>query len=118
MYTQAEAKEKWCPFVRALMDNVGANRTDNDEPIGECIASRCAAWRWDSKNPKRFLYAADNKATVEPKRSDDIPKNWVFVAYRVFDEAEGNWAMWAETDEAFAARHKKLLGFCGLAGKP
>jgi hypothetical protein len=53
MYTEAEAKTKWCPYGRAVVsrDNpaglaAGANVGLNGEPITPCIASACMAWRW------------------------------------------------------------------------
>ena len=37
MMTEAEAKTKWCPFVRIA----GVRH-----PAAQCIASACMAWRW------------------------------------------------------------------------
>lgn len=112
MYTQTEAKKKWCQFVRALMDNVGAHRTDNDEPIGECIASRCAAWRW-SENPGRnfMAVAAYRNRVEEPPRPSSIQTSWEWVPYDADEEP----AFWREPEAAWDARRE---GFCGLAGKP
>lgn len=40
MYTEAEAKEKWCPQIH---DDTGRNpRIFNVD----CLGSRCMAWRW------------------------------------------------------------------------
>ena len=67
MYTEEEAKTKWCPFARAAFEWLG-KETDPTRPIGppidqrvlsasvnrgsglsepcRCIASECMAWRW------------------------------------------------------------------------
>ena len=57
--TEAEAREKWCPHVRAVLidkqnDDVGiaAHNTMFDEDAkqhfaGHCIASSCMMWEWD-----------------------------------------------------------------------
>lgn len=54
--TPEEARQKWCPFVRAAGDHSGhaatgvvtANRnSDGDTPLSSnCIASDCMSWRW------------------------------------------------------------------------
>ena len=59
-YTEAEAKTKWCPFVRLMVNSGGVlgdspphNRVllfnvakdDNIPEAAYCIASACMAWR-------------------------------------------------------------------------
>ena len=62
--TEAEAKTKWCPFVRATP-------VDNDEYPGgwiqrpdglaslQCIGSDCMAWRWGEKRWNRKAEASE-----------------------------------------------------------
>lgn len=57
MFTEEQAKEKWCPFARCAMKGEedkwyvnGINRwplAAADHQTGpKCIASECMAWRW------------------------------------------------------------------------
>jgi hypothetical protein len=49
MWTEDEAKAKWCPMVRLSADHVGGgiNRdTKGNTSRANCIASGCMSWRW------------------------------------------------------------------------
>jgi len=53
MYTEDEAKKKWCPMARSISQSgtstaVAINKFDVDDLSAEtrCIASTCMMWRW------------------------------------------------------------------------
>lgn len=52
LVTEEEAKTKWCPFARKLLDSCNGrasyNIKDDDERI-RCVASGCMAWRWNNQ---------------------------------------------------------------------
>lgn len=112
MYTEEEARKRWCPFARQPMyyrdgngspivkadfPTPGINRLLNKDnsivgPTGcRCIASECMAWRWDEE------------------KSDNMNADW-----------SAREPMQRTPDE-----HEKVHGpcpdkggYCGLAGKP
>lgn len=51
--TEDEAKTRWCPFVRNVIDSAdyaAGNRFDTSseslQQMTRCIGSGCMAWRW------------------------------------------------------------------------
>ena len=52
IFTEEEAKQRWCPFTRGIPS--GANRitAPNAEimamGVGPCLGSGCMAWRWEA----------------------------------------------------------------------
>ena len=52
MYTEEEAKTKWCPMVRIFSGTsnyvaaCNKNMLDRDKDKDRCIASNCMMWRW------------------------------------------------------------------------
>lgn len=122
MNTEAEARELWCPMVRAASGeedsnacNAGTTEANRVFPFSTCIASQCAMWRWDSARPRRYFIRAkcDNAEQEEfsggPWAGRDVPAGWKFCP------AEDDIAGWIEPESAWLARR---TGYCGLAGKP
>lgn len=65
MYTEAEAKTKWCPFTRPGHGD-GCNRFPGDFGAhARCIASNCMAWRTLPAQEAEFELAA-NYSTHPP----------------------------------------------------
>jgi hypothetical protein len=117
LLTEEEAKAKWCPFSRGIMDQ-GGNRTaygSADDTGAEkevasaleyaaemaamypCIASACMAWR------EHVVPEHQENIYDQPDRPDG--DGWV-----PFSQSERNCA-WARVIP------EKRGGYCGLAGK-
>lgn len=102
MTTEEEARKSWCPFARQVFQfregdrdaMLVANRAEADYPLGDCIASDCMAWRWDTELNDQLLADAriEFGESEDPRPLKDTP------IYPDF----------------FKSRH----GYCGLAGKP
>lgn len=75
--TPADAQLRWCPFARAPVreyDNNGdpsaitsANRTTHGDPDPDslCIAGRCMAWRWTTKDDDGYCGLVPHLPNVE-----------------------------------------------------
>ena len=95
LVTEKDAKTKWCPMVRAVID--GQDR---------CMGRSCMFWRWNPGQTRGFL-PVDDASAPRPK---NVPKSWeLYVSYD--DRPDG----WHEPDAEFTARR---LGFCGNAVRP
>lgn len=79
-WTEEEAKTKWCPFAKADDYDGGGYSTSSSKPasrhgrgmafneygafpFGNCIGSRCMAWRWTDP-----AYKLEPLMTVEEAR--------------------------------------------------
>jgi hypothetical protein len=118
MYTEAEAKTKWCPLSRAIVWNdgetllaAGANLKPNGEPASMCIASACMAWRVFSK---KVAAVVEERELAQP--SGPVGEGWTIKSSGVDEPEEGHaayaWNIWSrETKPA-----QPELGFCGAFG--
>lgn len=122
MHTEQQARELWCPMVRAANGKQATNCAVNMQPLmkdyprepvddhttnGSCVASVCAMWRWASTAKRRRYNCADQLAMEEPARPSNVPPSWTFCA-----SEDGN-ACWLESEPEANARR---TGYCGLAG--
>lgn len=57
MLTEDQARTKWCPHVRELMDDAASANRDYKGGLGNiaarCIASECMQWRWRDDEQRR-----------------------------------------------------------------
>lgn len=67
MHTPEQAKELWCPMVRiGVTQNHGGPSAVNDPTTqyrGNCIADKCAMWRWAEEPKQVFLTKTANEET-------------------------------------------------------
>ncbi len=56
MYTEDQARQKWCPMARVQEDGnaPAANRTTKADNPGtaRCLGSDCMAWRWTVRDKR------------------------------------------------------------------
>lgn len=117
LYTEAEAKKKWCPFSRTAFQYragagngdcmIVANRAETDEPLSLCLASGCMAWRWGMKRGLRDMAVQGGIDAANKTHGAPGPANPEWYATR--DRVIG---------EIATAQNLNQPGFCGLAGKP
>lgn len=108
--TEEEAKTKWCPFARFVIDAQTVfptgNRFDGQGGTSRtaveaseqchCIGSACMAWRW--------LPSGGNRDKIE--------------AIRAHREKHGSDLRTAKEAVEASWSDPKTQGFCGLAGAP
>ena len=112
LVTELQAKEMWCPAVRALcritikehgidVDQVPAtaNRDSRNAPLGNCIGSRCMWFRW---------WALETEFVSGDERPEG--DGWV----------EGTMHSMATSavSKAWSRTVGEKRGYCGMAGKP
>jgi len=103
MYTVAEAREKWCPYLKVSTSisgnnrDIQINRPDEMRNGGLCIADECMAWR------------------VAPQPSKKVVNS-------LCPECQGHGIKYYGNDDfpCGCITYEKLpdKGYCGLAGKP
>lgn len=83
------------------------------DPVHECTAADCMAWRILELRRQRFFTAEDTAATAEPARPANVPASWEWCGFDPEDGEEP--AGWLEP---VAECLLNTPGFCGLAGRP
>lgn len=74
MYTEEEAKTKWCPFARAHAICNGGTLALNRAVGGgvwtdcRCIASACMAWRWCGRDPLEAQTLGGTPISTKPEK--------------------------------------------------
>lgn len=122
--TEKEAREKWCPFARALDGSPGnaagvgacvaaVNRgvRAQDQQALRCIGSACMAWRWGQDRFRTFILCDDEAATIEPDRPPSVHADWEWCPANTLGEPAG----WMEPE---AVANARSFGYCGVAGVP
>lgn len=122
MHTENEAKDLWCPLVRHEGDGGTFNRgwaphnplnaataASQAAFVCNCIASRCAAWRWGEPLNVPTVPCADSLARTEPARPPGMPNTWSFIP-SLFGVTPAHWT----APEDARPRH----GYCGLFTPP
>lgn len=119
MYTEAEAKTRWCPLSRAIVWNdsetllaAGANLKADGEPASMCIASACMAWRVSApgqnlSEAKEYLAAGRFIEAIRAFRvATGLPLKEAKDALESIRSGDREWP---------SAEDK---GFCGAFGNP
>lgn len=107
--TEEEAKGKWCAFARVseIGERGGAythapnrNLASATQAASLCLASECAAWRWEAVVHTRptELWSKSRGCRVSSAWSDD--------------------ADWRPVGMSADAEPPPPVGYCGLAGSP
>lgn len=104
--TEHEAREKWCPFARAVVGKTGT----------ECIASQCMAWDWedDVDEYRSVDLSVDRAHPGDPLHSEfERPAGDGWDAHGAPFRPSGFGTAW----RAFFKRPwgERRRGFCGLA---
>jgi hypothetical protein len=113
MFTEEDAKTKWCPFARVVQvgdrDGGAFNRVglrDGQEtPRGMCLGPGCMAWRWGQDE---FLYQSTGNNRMDPTSTEPTP---------VPPDGEG-WEIYRKERVTTLWRRKNPVtrtGYCGLS---
>jgi len=148
MMTKEQAAQAWCPMTRLVVLDAASNLTAGAAPMNrgqvpggvcippavQCIADRCAMWRWSDPLPELTepeewsplddAYDDDGMLQeVEPARPEGVPADATWV--QPTPPSEHGWqdgGYWVESEESVVKRHAvelaKRCGYCGLAGRP
>ena len=84
LLTENEAKDKWCPQVRAAADVEDGNACNAGVAglrvpfYSCCIGSGCMMWRWSAPVHRRVITTATGDDLSDPGRPPTVPDSWVF----------------------------------------
>ena len=108
MYTEEEAKKKWCPFQRIDYSNDPHMKVSS----GFCQASECMMWKWQSTykdgNPQ-MEYEQDPK-----QKTENCPKKLEEIGSRRHDFAGDDWCKHCGVEIEHVERPDLRKGYCGL----
>lgn len=117
LLTEAEAKERACPFFRYVINeaDVVQRQTSAIYAHSPCAASACIAWR--SGPPRPIISGPRPKRVFQSLRAGDPMPD----GFERLGEAE-----WPPGSSAPSIRIRSILpeegkiaqGYCGIAGKP
>lgn len=102
--TEADAKEKWCPEARSVVDgDFSANRRyyGEHDSGSMCLGSSCMKWRW--------MMAPMQLVAHEPR------EGWEHVTAEEAPQHDEEREFWLEPR---AEAMKRRRGYCGAAGVP
>ncbi len=74
MYTEDEAKTKWCPFTRITTSgeewhtNRGSHTDVHERNFDRCIGSACMAWRWLTWEEDGAVWRMTGPGSAQGKR--------------------------------------------------
>lgn len=106
MYTEEEAKGKWCPFGRSMN---GMNKPDpHSDYHTNCSASECMAWRFGYPQEYKHNDKTIHKEECEKNR----PRKFNLELY---DDDSICYYCGVKADEKTTEIPRR--GYCGLAGK-
>ena len=96
-----ETKRLLGAFLRDVTITITPTQGSTGSPIGACVASRCAMWRWGLRPTRGWRRApnveAENEADADGKREElAIPPAWEFLPMNEDGEPAG----WIEPEAA------------------
>jgi len=129
--TEAEAKNRWCPFGRRLGDTIEGELYVSNNPNAsrhcKCVGSDCTAWRWWEEKPTWSPALQTRTVPPMPAVDPEDGKNteyWTDEDIQAWAEKHkpGDGEGWRWDPEDFCwfipATPRPRRGYCGIAGKP
>lgn len=131
---ESEARETWCGFARVIsehnnvpMTKAAFNRiwsvdkqelrTDKNKAFN-CIASRCAHWRWlhrGGMTHEKQTFQSEWPMPEGAKAPADVPEGWTFMQWDYnTNKQTPKPRFWASRPTALVILPR---GYCGIAGE-